>query len=104
MEKQPQLIFCTCPDRECAETLANTLVDEHLAACVNLLPNILSIYHWKGQRETTEEVLLLIKTHSGVYPILERRLRQLHPYELPEIIAVPVENGLPAYLDWISEL
>ena len=104
MEKQPQLIFCTCPDRECAEKLATTLVDERLAACVSILPGILSIYRWEGKRETADETLLLIKSHSGAWPALEQRILQLHPYELPEIIAVPVENGLPAYLDWISDI
>ncbi len=104
MEKRPQLIFCTCPDQTCAEELATTLVDERLAACINVLPGIRSIYHWEGKRETADETLLLIKTHHRAYPELERRIRELHPYELPEIIAVPVENGLPAYLDWISEL
>ncbi len=104
MEKQPRLIFCTCPDRECADKLANALVDERLAACVNILPGIRSVYRWEGKRETASETLLLIKTHHRAYPALERRILELHPYELPEIIAVPVENGLPAYLDWISDI
>ena len=104
MEKQPQLIFCTCPDRDCAQNLANTIVEQRLAACVSILPGVQSIYHWQGKQESADEILLLIKTHSRVYPALERLIQQLHPYELPEIIAVPVENGLPAYLNWISEL
>ncbi len=104
MEKHPQLILCTCPDRECAENIATAVVDQRLAACVSILPGIHSIYHWQGKRESADEILLLIKTHSQAYGALEHLVRQLHPYELPEIIAVPVENGLPAYLDWISEL
>ncbi len=104
MEKHPQLIFCTCPDRKCAENLATAIVDQQVAACVNILPGVRSIYHWQGKRESADEILLLIKTHSQAYAALEQLIQQLHPYELPEIIAVPVENGLPAYLDWISEL
>ncbi|HHL45798.1 MAG TPA: divalent-cation tolerance protein CutA [Gammaproteobacteria bacterium] len=104
MEKHPQLIFCTCPDRDCAQNLANTIVEQRLAACVSILPGVHSIYHWQGKQESADEILLLIKTHSQVYPALERLIQQQHPYELPEIIAVPVENGLPAYLNWISEL
>lgn len=104
MEKHPQLIFCTCPDRDCAQNLANTIVEQRLAACVSILPGVHSIYHWQGKQESADEILLLIKTHSQVYSALERLIQQQHPYELPEIIAVPVENGLPAYLNWISEL
>ncbi len=103
MDKRAQLVFCTCPDRESAGQLATALVEQHLAACVNILPGIHSVYRWQGEMESANELLLLIKTHSGVYRALERLIVQLHPYELPEIIAVPVENGLPAYLDWISE-
>ncbi len=103
MEKRPQLILCTCPDRECAERLAEALVEQRVAACVNILPGIKSVYRWEGKLESAEETLLLIKSHSRAYPALQQLILRLHPYELPEIIAVPVENGLPAYLDWISE-
>ncbi len=75
-----------------------------MAACVNILPGIRSVYRWQGKLESAQEILLLIKSHSQAYPALEQLIQRLHPYELPEIIAVPVENGLPAYLDWISEL
>ena len=104
MENRPQLILCTCPDEECAEQLAHALVEQRVAACVNILPGIRSVYRWQGKLESAQENLLLIKSHSQAYPALEQLIQRLHPYELPEIIAVPVENGLPAYLDWISEL
>lgn len=95
------LALCTCP-RETADALAKTLVDRRLAACVNIVPELTSVYRWQGQCETTRESLLLIKTHARVYPRLEQALRELHPYELPEIIAVSLARGLAAYLDWID--
>ncbi|HEC15076.1 MAG TPA: divalent-cation tolerance protein CutA [Sedimenticola sp.] len=97
------LVFCTCPDRQKADQIANTLVDEGLAACVNLLPPVTSVYSWQGRRETAEEILLLIKTGRERYGDLERAILALHPYELPEIIAVPVERGLPGYLKWVEQ-
>jgi periplasmic divalent cation tolerance protein len=96
------LVFCTCPDRETAERLARTAVAARLAACVNLLPGVLSIYHWAGALESAEEILLIAKTSAAAYPGLEASWRADHPYELPEIIAVPVCSGLPAYLQWIA--
>ncbi len=104
MEKDTLLIILsTCPDRDSAERLARALVEQGKAACVNILPGIRSLYRWQGRLESAEELLLLIKSNSQAYPGAERLIQQLHPYELPEIVAVPVENGLPAYLDWISE-
>ena len=102
MSFQPLLVYCTCPDHDSALRIAQALVDRQLAACVNLVPGLTSVYRWQGQRETAQEVLLLIKTRQAVYPELEAALLALHPYELPEIIAVPIEAGLPAYLSWIE--
>jgi periplasmic divalent cation tolerance protein len=96
------LVLCTCPP-EAAERLAAALVEEQLAACVNVLPGIQSVYRWQGAVERSAETLLLAKTTSDRYPALETRLRALHPYELPEIIALPIERGLPGYLSWVSE-
>ena len=102
MSCQPLLVYCTCPDHDTALRIAQALVDQQLAACVNVVPGLTSVYRWQGQRETAQEVLLLIKTRQAVYPQLEAALLALHPYELPEIIAVPIEAGLPAYLSWIE--
>ena len=97
------LIICTCPDQNTAEMLANHLVDESLAACVNIVPGITSVYQWEGKRETGTELLLLIKTREEMYARLEKRITELHPYELPEIIAVNIENGNSGYLNWIND-
>lgn len=97
------IVFCTCPDHDTAIAIANRLIDEALAACVNILPGLTSIYHWRGQRQTGSEELLMIKTQATRYAELEQRLRALHPYELPEIIAVSIEAGLPGYLAWVDE-
>ncbi|MCW8889445.1 MAG: divalent-cation tolerance protein CutA [Sedimenticola sp.] len=97
------LIYCTCPDRESADRIAGHLVSERLAACVNITAPIVSVYTWQGKLETTDEYLLLIKTSRSRYTALEQALLSVHPYELPEIIAVPIEQGLPAYLHWIDE-
>lgn len=102
MSSQPLLVYCTCPDHATALRIAETLVDRELAACVNIIPGLTSVYRWQGQRETASEALLLIKTRQTVYPELQAAILTLHPYELPEIIAVPIETGLPAYLAWID--
>jgi len=96
-----QLVFCTAPDTDTARRIASALVEYRLAACVNLLPGIESIYRWEGEVKSDAEVLLMIKARSADYALLETRIRALHPYELPEIIAVPLIAGLPAYLDWV---
>jgi periplasmic divalent cation tolerance protein len=97
------LVLCTCPVGESAKSLAEALVKEGLAACVNILPGLTSVYVWQGELESSQEALLLAKTERHVYPRLEQRLQELHPYELPEIIAVDIESGLPAYLNWVSQ-
>ncbi|MGZ5006407.1 MAG: divalent-cation tolerance protein CutA [Methylobacter sp.] len=102
MPANHQIIFCTCPDKNTAETIARLLVTNSEAACVNILPGITSIYAWQGQIESAEEHLLLIKAHKDRYQAIEATIRSHHPYELPEIIAVPIEHGLPEYLKWIA--
>jgi periplasmic divalent cation tolerance protein len=96
------LVFTNLPDRAAAERLADRLVDEKLAACVNILAPCRSVYRWKGAVQHDEEHPMLIKTTSERYAALERALREAHPYELPEVIAVPVERGLAPYLDWVA--
>ncbi len=103
MDSQPLVVYCTCPDPATAERIAETVVDERLAACVNIAPGLTSIYRWQGRIQRDAEVLLIIKTRSTVYPLLEGRIRELHPYEVPEIIALPIQAGSATYLDWIVE-
>lgn len=95
------LCYCTCPDADSARRIAGALVAERLAACVNHLPGIASTYRWQGTITTDHEELLLIKTTASRFEALRRRLLALHPYELPELLAVPVERGHGAYLDWV---
>ncbi|WP_228144113.1 divalent-cation tolerance protein CutA, partial [Acinetobacter baumannii] len=96
------ICFCTCPDADSAERIATALVAERLAACVNLLPGLRSVYRWQRKVEAAAEVLLLVKTSAEAYPALQERLRQLHPYELPELLAVEAASGLPEYLQWLA--
>ena len=96
-----QIVLTTCPDKTSAERLAQVLVAEGLAACVNILPPMQSIYKWKGKVEQASEQLLIIKSSSARFPTIRERIQALHPYELPEIIAVPIADGLPDYLAWL---
>lgn len=90
------------PDRASAEGFARALLERRLAACVNLLAPCTSIYRWQGKVETAEEIPVLIKTRAGLYAEVEAELRRLHPYEVPELLALTVETGLPQYLEWID--
>jgi periplasmic divalent cation tolerance protein len=96
------LVMTNLPDAPSAATLARRLIEERVAACVNQLAPCSSTYHWKNNIESVTEVPLLIKTTQAAYPRLEKLIREAHPYELPEIIAVSVITGFPAYLDWVS--
>lgn len=95
------LVFTTLPDEASAGTLARLLVERQVAACVSKLPSVLSCYRWQGQVEEADEILLLIKTTQVRYAALEAMILEHHPYELPEIVAVPVVAGLPGYLNWV---
>jgi len=97
------LLLCTCPDDKTAREIAAQLVAEKLAACVNIVPGLTSVYEWKGQVESDPETLLLIKTAEDRRQALIERIPVLHPYEVPEVIAVPIEAGLPDYLNWITD-
>lgn len=99
-ETEALVVLTTCPKSD-AQTLASVLVEAHLAACVNILPDVTSVFRWQGRVQRDSETLLLIKTTQARYAGLEQALRERHSYELPEIIAVPVHAGLPAYLDWL---
>lgn len=95
------LVLSTCPDADSGQRLARSLVEGHLAACVNLVGPVTSVYRWRDAIETTGEILLVIKTTADRYPALEQGLRAAHPYEVPEIVAVPVQQGLNDYLEWV---
>jgi periplasmic divalent cation tolerance protein len=96
------LILTQMPDRASAQSLARSLVEARLAACVSIGTPVESLYHWRGQIETTQEFTVAVKTRSERYAAVEAAIRAWHPYELPEIIAVPVVDGLAPYLDWIA--
>lgn len=94
--------FCSCPDPGTASRIADALVEARLAACVQVLPGMTSVYRWQGKVEHADEVLLLAKTTRERLDALTARIVELHPYELPEVVAVDIAGGLPAYLDWIA--
>jgi periplasmic divalent cation tolerance protein len=95
------IIFCTCGTHDDALTIADSLVETQLAACVNVLPSVQSIYRWQGKVETAQEVLLVIKTTQERYPAVRDRIAQLHSYDTPEIIAMPIIDGSDKYLAWL---
>lgn len=97
------VVLVTAPSAHVAATLARTLVEEKLAACGNVLPGVRSIYRWQGKVHDDAEVLLVLKTQRSRFPALRDRILSLHPYEVPEVIALPVEAGSGAYLDWIAQ-
>ena len=99
---EPLLVITNLPDQDSAHRVAEALISGHLAACVNLLAPCTSVYRWQGKIETAQEIPLLIKTLASHYSKVEATIRQHHPYELPEIIAVPISAGLPEYLDWVA--
>lgn len=97
------VVFMTAPDGEEAGRLAELLVEKRLAACVQILPGMESVYRWQGRTERQREVLLLAKTTRAKFEALEREVRAVHSYETPEIVAVPIIAGSPAYLQWLAE-
>jgi periplasmic divalent cation tolerance protein len=99
---KPLLVLTNLPDRAAAERLADALITERLAACVNILAPCRSVYRWQGAVRHDEEHPMLIKTTEERYAALEQAIRTRHPYELPEIVAVRIERGLAAYLDWLA--
>jgi periplasmic divalent cation tolerance protein len=103
MAEKILLALSTFPDRETAQRIANQLVTEKLAACANILPAVESIYRWKEKIETGNETLVFFKLSEDRQSAFQEKLRSLHPYEVPEIIFVPVTSGLPEYLRWVSD-
>ena len=100
---QFSIVLITCPDLENAESIAGMLVEKHLAACVNIVPGVISLYRWKDQLEKSQEFLLIAKTSKKQFSNLANAVKAKHPYELPEIINVPLSDGLPDYLSWIQD-
>ncbi|KAB0358998.1 hypothetical protein FD754_003154 [Muntiacus muntjak] len=96
--------FVTCPNEKVAKEIARAVVEKRLAACVNLVPQITSIYEWKGKIEEDSEVLMMIKTQSSLVPALTDFVRSVHPYEVAEVIALPVEQGNSPYLQWVRQV
>jgi periplasmic divalent cation tolerance protein len=97
------VVLMTAPDTDVANRIAGTLVDEGLVACVNILPGLRSIYRWEGKVCDEAEVLCLMKTRLDLFPALRERITALHPYQVPEIIALPLAAGSPPYLDWVIQ-
>lgn len=97
------IAYVTTPDLQTARRIAQTLVEESLAACCNVLPEVESIYRWEGNVETAHECLMIVKTTQERFPALRDRIAALHSYEVPEIIAAPITDGLDAYLNWVRE-
>jgi len=97
-----QLVLCTCPEETTAINIAENLVAQRVAACVNVLPALYSVYHWQDNVESAKESMILIKTSQEKYASLEKVITTLHPYEVPEIIAIDINNGLPEYLKWLG--
>ena len=103
MANKVLLALSTFPDRETAQRISNQLITEKFAACANILPGIESIYRWKEKIETGNETLVIFKLSEDRQSAFQEKLRSLHPYEVPEIILVPITTGLPEYLRWVAE-
>ncbi len=103
MAEEALVIFTTWPDVEKARDAARTLVEESLAACANIVPGVESIYRWEGKLEASAEVLMVLKTTRARYAALQARITELHSYEVPEIVALRIEDGLPKYLKWVGD-
>lgn len=101
IDSAARVVLMTAPDARVAEQIARTLVEERLAACVNLVPGVRSVYRWQGVVEDDAEVLLIAKTAAARCAALAARVEALHPYELPEVVVLPVQGGSERYLDWV---
>jgi periplasmic divalent cation tolerance protein len=101
MTTDARIVLCTVPDEATGERIARTLLDERLVACVNIVPGVRSLYRWQGEVEDDRELLLIIKTQQARYQQLERRLCELHPYQVCEVLALSVEDAAPEYLRWL---
>ena len=98
-----QIVLCTCPSMESAKEIATYLIQQKYAACINIIPNVVSIYRWQDTIEHSEEIQLLIKTESVKFNIVCSEINRLHPYDTPEVIALNIQQGDAHYLNWIKE-
>lgn len=96
------VVFCTVPDMTVASQISEAVLQNASAACVNVIPGIVSHYMWQGKRENSQELLLIFKTQADLYQVLERTIQDNHPYDVPEVIALEVENALEAYAQWVQ--
>ena len=96
-----QLIFCSVPNQATADKITRLLLEQQLVACVNIFPAVQSVYRWQGKIESADELLLMMKSEQHCYHAIESLIVSQHPYEIPEVIAVSIEQGLPSYLQWI---
>lgn len=97
------LLFCTCPNQAVADDLATQVISNSLAGCVNILSNLLSVYSWQDKIIKEQEYLLIIKTHRDYYPQIEKLIKKIHPYQVPEIITIPINHGSLEYLTWLRQ-
>ncbi len=103
METKYITILVTTPDNTTAERIAYQLLEKKLAACINIVPNLTSIYKWMGKIETSQETLMIIKTKTELFEEIKKEIRRIHPYQVPEIISIPIQDGNKEYLKWIEE-
>lgn len=103
MDENYQIVFCTVPNAEVARKIARAIVGDKLAACCNIIPGLTSIYSWKNEIQEESELLLMIKTKTSVVPELTEKIKKMHPYEVPEIIASEIYEGNREYLNWVNE-
>jgi periplasmic divalent cation tolerance protein len=103
MDENYQIVFCTVPNAEVARKIARAIVVDKLAACCNIIPGLTSIYSWKNEIQEESELLLMIKTKTSVVPELTEKIKKMHPYEVPEIIASEMSEGNREYLNWVNE-
>ena len=97
------LVLSTASSMEEAESIADSLVEEGLAACVQLIPNLRSVYRWQGKIQKEEEILVLVKSQKKLFQSIKKKIQELHSYDVPEIVALPITDGSKEYLDWISQ-
>ena len=97
------VVLCTVDKFESAKNIAKMIVEEHLAACANIMQGVSSIYHWKGEVVEDRECLLIMKTKATLFEALKNKILEIHPYEVPEIISLNIDNGFDKYLDWIKD-